>query len=65
MDYEAGEPEYRYSKIEKLWYGGLPFGNIANLQPADTFQVNFEGKVNMELHLQNRPINIIKSFINF
>ncbi|UCD59717.1 MAG: hypothetical protein JSV59_07390 [Flavobacteriaceae bacterium] len=32
---------------------------------AGTFQVNFEGKVNMELHLQNRPINIIKSFINF
>ena len=30
-----------------------------------TFQVNFEGRVNMVLHLQNRPINIIKSFINF
>ncbi|WP_297692021.1 hypothetical protein [uncultured Eudoraea sp.] len=29
-----------------------------------TFQVNFEGRVNMVLHLQNRPINIIKSFIN-
>ena len=32
---------------------------------AGTFQVNFEGRVNMVLHLQNRPINIIKSFINF
>lgn len=29
-----------------------------------TFQVNFEGRVNMVLHLQSRPINIIKSFIN-
>ena len=32
---------------------------------ASTFQVNFEGRVDMVLHLQNRPINIIKSFINF
>ncbi len=30
-----------------------------------TFQVNFEGRVNMVLHLQSRPINIIKSFINY
>jgi len=30
-----------------------------------TFQVNFDGRVNMVLHLQNRPINIIKSFINY
>lgn len=31
---------------------------------AGTFQVNFEGRVNMVLHLQSRPIYIIKSFIN-
>ena len=30
-----------------------------------TFQVNFDGRVNMVLHLQSRPVNIIKSFINF
>lgn len=30
-----------------------------------TFKVNFEGRVNMVLHLQSRPIIIIKSFINF
>jgi len=30
-----------------------------------SFQVNFEGRVNMVLHLQTRPISIIKSFINY
>ncbi|MEP0134153.1 MAG: hypothetical protein ABJJ25_07990 [Eudoraea sp.] len=30
-----------------------------------TFHINFEGRVNMVLHMQSRPINIIKSFINF
>jgi hypothetical protein len=30
-----------------------------------TFQVNFDGRVNMVLHLQSRPISIIRSFINF
>ncbi|MGB5820785.1 MAG: hypothetical protein WBG90_14965 [Saonia sp.] len=30
-----------------------------------TFRINFEGRNNMALHMQNRPIFIIKSFINF
>jgi len=29
-----------------------------------TFRVNFEGRVNMVLHLQSSPASIIKSFIN-
>jgi hypothetical protein len=29
-----------------------------------TFRVNFEGRVHMILHLQSRPVNILKSFIN-
>jgi len=29
------------------------------------FRINFEGRSKMALHLRNRPINIIKSFINF
>jgi len=29
------------------------------------FKVNFEGRNQMVLHMQNRPINIIKSFIQF
>lgn len=45
FDYEAGAPEYRYSKVEKLWYGSHPFGLITNRQPADTFMVEFEQNV--------------------
>ena len=29
------------------------------------FSINFEGRNRLAIHLQNRPINIIKSFINF
>ncbi|MBT8185867.1 MAG: hypothetical protein KJN76_13560 [Eudoraea sp.] len=29
------------------------------------FHVNFQGRNRLAVHLQNRPINIIKSFINF
>jgi hypothetical protein len=34
-------------------------------QSKASFKVNFEGKNQMVLHMQNRPINIIKSFIHF
>ncbi|MEK6152268.1 hypothetical protein WIW50_03370 [Flavobacteriaceae bacterium 3-367] len=30
-----------------------------------SFHINFEGRNRMALHIQNRPIRIIKSFINF
>ncbi len=30
-----------------------------------SFHINFEGRNRMALHMQNRPIRIIKSFINF
>ncbi|MDH5413637.1 MAG: hypothetical protein OEW87_05830 [Flavobacteriaceae bacterium] len=30
-----------------------------------TFHINFEGRNRMALYMQNRPINIIRSFINF
>ena len=32
---------------------------------AGVFRINFEGRNNLVIHLQNRPINIIKSFINY
>ena len=34
-------------------------------QTKGNFKVNFEGRNQMVLHMQNRPINIIKSFIQF
>ncbi|WP_297797918.1 hypothetical protein [uncultured Eudoraea sp.] len=61
-------------KVKKLLLD-IDTGNCiqnAKLYPAfaflnhyvGTFQVNFEGRVNVVLHLQSRPIYIIKSFIN-
>jgi len=34
-------------------------------QTKASFKVNFEGRNQMVLHMQNRPINIIKSFVQF
>jgi len=34
-------------------------------QTKASFNVNFEGRNQMVLHMQNRPINIIKSFVQF
>jgi hypothetical protein len=35
LDYHAGEPAYRYSRVETLWNATYPFGNPANLQPTE------------------------------
>ncbi|HMQ48293.1 MAG TPA: discoidin domain-containing protein [Saprospiraceae bacterium] len=45
LDYEAGTPPYRYSHVERLWYGYHPFGDLGNIQPADTFSVSFQPNV--------------------
>ena len=36
FDYQAGTPQYVYSRIDKVWDGQYPFGDYANLQPVDT-----------------------------
>jgi hypothetical protein len=41
----------------------FPVFAFLNYKGAD-FQVNFKGNNQLHLHLQNRPIRIIKSFIN-
>ena len=52
LDFEAGAAPYRYSKVERLWYGYHPFGDPANRQPADTFQVDILPEVQAaKLHL--------------
>jgi len=62
-------------KIKRL-YLDIDTGNSifnAKLYPLFTFlnykignfNINFEGKNQMTLYIQNRPIRIIKSFINF
>ncbi|MCB0597100.1 MAG: discoidin domain-containing protein [Lewinellaceae bacterium] len=52
LDYEAGAAPFRYSKVERLWYGYHAFGDPANRQPADTFLVNILPEVQAaKLHL--------------
>jgi hypothetical protein len=74
-NFKRGLQVIKSFKVKKLILD-IDTGNCiqnAKLYPAfallnhhvGTFQVNFEGRVNMVLHLQSRPINIIKSFINF
>ena len=36
LDYQAGNPLYTYSRVDKIWDGVFDFGNYANLQPVDT-----------------------------
>ena len=74
-NFKRGLQVIKSFKVKKLMLD-IDTGNCiqnAKLYPAfaflnhhvGTFKVNFEGRVNMVLHLQSRPIIIIKSFINF
>jgi len=40
LNYRAGTPEYKYSKVQKLWEDTYDFGNYANLQPVEILTVN-------------------------
>lgn len=52
LDYEAGQPAYRYSRVEKLWHGILPFGNPQARQPADTIRLALDAPVQAaQIHL--------------
>ncbi|MAZ71525.1 MAG: hypothetical protein CMC70_00095 [Flavobacteriaceae bacterium] len=39
LNYEAGVPDHPYSTVTKLWYQTYQFGDPANLQPAEQFDV--------------------------
>jgi len=45
LDYHAGQPAYPYSKVNDLWNNTYPFGDMANLQPCESFDVNFPANV--------------------
>ena len=61
--------------VKRLWMDIDTGDNVLNakLYPylgfmnyyVGSFNINFEGKNELELQLQNRPINIIKSYINY
>ncbi len=40
LDYRAGAPEYPYSTVSKLWYQTYQFGDMANLQPTEYFNID-------------------------
>ena len=41
FDFQAGEPEYKYSWVDVIWRGTFPFGDYADLQPMDTINWNY------------------------
>lgn len=41
LEYRKGSPTKKYSKVDILWDGRYDFGNIDNLQPLDTIQLDF------------------------
>ncbi|MCB0585976.1 MAG: discoidin domain-containing protein, partial [Phaeodactylibacter sp.] len=52
LDFEAGAAPYRYSRVERLWYGYHAFGDPANRQPADTFLVDIPAGIQAaKMHL--------------
>lgn len=41
LSYKAGTPDHAYSSINKLWYKTYQFGDPANLQPCEVFDIDF------------------------
>lgn len=41
LDYRAGTPTHPYSSVQKLWYQTYPFGDMANLQPAELITADY------------------------
>jgi len=45
FDYGGGVPSHKYSKVEKLWNETLDFGDMSDLQPAQTQKAVFADNV--------------------
>ncbi|MCF8239030.1 MAG: discoidin domain-containing protein [Saprospiraceae bacterium] len=41
LEFTPGDVVFPYSRVEKLWNGTFPFGDPKNLQPLDTFHIQF------------------------
>ncbi|WP_274475293.1 LamG-like jellyroll fold domain-containing protein [Mangrovimonas aestuarii] len=41
LNYQAGTPNYPYSTVKKLWNQTYQFGDMANLQPTEDFNLTF------------------------
>lgn len=45
LTYSGGIPAQKYSKIDKLWSSTYDFGNMANLQPCEVYDFEYEEQV--------------------
>lgn len=53
-NYTAGNPQYAYSDVVEVWDGDYPFGDMANLEPVETFNVEIpEGVEASHLRISN------------
>ncbi|NLN96111.1 MAG: hypothetical protein GX128_08085 [Bacteroidales bacterium] len=41
LSYRAGNPQYLYSNLHKVWKANYPFGDYANLQPVEEWNFQF------------------------
>ena len=55
IEYYAGDPEYNYATIGKLWHGEYPFGDLANLQPVEQIDYVFPK------HTESAKIKLVAS----
>lgn len=57
-NYTAGTPEYAYSNVVEIWDDAYPFGDMANLEPVETFNVEIpEGVQASHLRVSNTGHN--------
>ncbi|WP_310993803.1 T9SS type A sorting domain-containing protein [Aequorivita marina] len=57
-NYTAGAPQYAYSSVVEVWDDGYPFGDMANLEPVETFNVEIpEGVQASHLRVSNTGHN--------
>jgi len=45
LQYVQGTPTYKYSSVEKLWNDTYAFGDMANLQPCEIINTNFDTSI--------------------
>jgi len=45
LDFHAGQPDYPYSRVNDLWTNTYPFGDMANLQPCESFDIDFPSNI--------------------
>ena len=56
--YTAGAPQYAYSNVVEIWDDAYPFGDMANLEPVETFNIEIpEGVQASHLRVSNTGHN--------